>query len=208
MNHKKALVMATGGLDSTTLIYWIESKGIEAFPIFIDYEQHCASKELETLKKVVPEEIKKRIVVIELRNIFKNSRSRLITEADLWTESISDDDLFLPYRNLLLLTAAFSHAATNAFSYVYAGFINTNDVKEIDSTEAFLKSFQQISGSMGTVELITPFKNKNKKEIFETGLALGVPVLETYSCQAVSSLPCGACPNCVERQKALQELVW
>ena len=48
------LLLSSGGLDSTTLAYWLQERGIEVMPIFLDYGQHCVAKEWETVRQVLP----------------------------------------------------------------------------------------------------------------------------------------------------------
>lgn len=51
-----------------------------------------------------------------------------------------------------------------------------------------------------------PFRNFSKYEVAKLGIELQAPVGATFSCQASPDIPCGACPNCVDRLKALREL--
>lgn len=54
----KGVVLVSGGLDSTTLMYQFVAQNVEFVPLFINYGQHCANKEYGTLLKVVPEKYK------------------------------------------------------------------------------------------------------------------------------------------------------
>ena len=49
-----AILLCSGGLDSTTLAYWMRERDVEVVPIFFDYGQHCVETEWETLKCVLP----------------------------------------------------------------------------------------------------------------------------------------------------------
>jgi 7-cyano-7-deazaguanine synthase len=51
-----------------------------------------------------------------------------------------------------------------------------------------------------------PFRDMSKQQVAELALRLRVPVGSTFSCQVSSSVPCGVCPNCVERLAALSVL--
>ena len=135
-----SVLLASGGLDSTTLAYWLIDKKISFCPVFIDYGQHCAKTELETLKNVLPSEYAKNIEIINVSDVYKGSKSRLIDEANLWEEDVNYKDMYLPYRSLLLITVGSAFSQSKGYSYLYSAFINSNHAQEIDcSTEFFDK---------------------------------------------------------------------
>lgn len=197
--------MASGGLDSSVLAFWMDSNGYEVYPLFIDYGQHCAEKEISTLKKILPPHILDNLKTIRLEGIFRDSPSRLIKEADLWKDKISSDDITLPYRNILLLSAGAAFASSQGIHFLFAAFINSNHAKEIDATESFLKSVSLFMNEMGFgVSIEFPFRNMSKQEVAQKGLELNAPIAMSYSCQVNSKMHCGACPNCVDRLNAFE----
>jgi 7-cyano-7-deazaguanine synthase len=200
----QAVVMVSGGLDSTTVCYLLVREGIEVYPIFFDYGQHCAKTEWAKVQEVLP---KKALPPerLNISDLFKGSSSRMIQEADLWKEAVSDDDLYVPYRTMLFFAAAAARAQTLQVLNVYSGFINSNHAKEIDCSTAFMNGLEELSSGVGAVRFHAPFREKTKAEVVRQALELGVPIGRTFSCQASSSFPCGACPNCVERLNALVE---
>src|SRR6187455_894539 len=125
MENRNGILLASGGLDSTTMAYWLLEQKIDFVPLFINYGQHCAYTEYETLKKVLPESHIEKIEVIDISGIYKQSNSRFIQPANLWEDEINADDLYIPYRNVLLLTIGASFARTIGFSIVYSAFINS-----------------------------------------------------------------------------------
>lgn len=199
-----ALLLASGGLDSTTVAYQLASEGIETQPIFFDYGQHCVEMEWARVNEVLPPTMPPPHR-LNISDIFAGSSSRLIQEADLWHEEVKDDDLYVPYRTMFFFAAAAARAQTLGITKVYTGFINSNHAKEIDCTSEFMNALDGLSESIGPVRFISPFRYSSKAEVARRAVALGVPIGRTYSCQASSSFPCGACPNCVERLNALVE---
>ena len=201
---KRALVMVSGGLDSTTVCHLLINEGTEVYPIFFDYGQHCAETEWANVNEVLPSEVlpPERI---NLSDIFKGSTSRMIVEADLWTEVVVDDDLYIPYRTMLFFASAAARAQTVGILDVYSGFINSNHAKEIDCSTEFMNGLDELSVGVGTVRFHAPFGTSSKSDVVRKAVELGVPIGRTFSCQASSSFPCGACPNCVERLNALKE---
>lgn len=104
----KGVILVSGGLDSTTLMYQFVAQNVEFVPLFINYGQHCASKEYDTLLKVIPEKYKDKIETIDISSIFKYSKSKFIRPVDLWKDDIKAEDLYIPYRNVLLMTVCLS----------------------------------------------------------------------------------------------------
>ncbi|MAM73716.1 7-cyano-7-deazaguanine synthase [uncultured Tistrella sp.] len=201
---KKAVVMVSGGLDSTTVCYLLTKMDIKIQPIFFDYGQHCVEIEWKNVNELLPPEVL-RPERLNISDIFIGSRSRMIREADLWRESVSDDDLYLPYRTMLFFAVAAARAQTLGILDVYSGFINSNHAKEIDCSTEFMNGLDELSRGVGAVRFHAPFRKNTKADVIRRALELNVPIGRTFSCQASSSFPCGACPNCVERLKALAE---
>ena len=201
-----AFLLASGGLDSTTLAYWLADRGEDFVPVFVDYGQHCAQAELTTLRMVLPPELGAMICTIDISGVYRGSSSRLIVAPDLWRDDMAGDPLYLPYRNLLLLSAAAAFAQSNGAAKVFAGFINSNHAKEIDCSANFFGELARLLAEYGSVSIEMPFRDMSKLEIARLGLTLGVPLAETYSCQAAADVPCGACPNCVDRREALSKV--
>lgn len=201
---KEVLLLASGGLDSTTVGYQLAAAGVQVVPIFFDYGQHCLDIEWNRVNEVLPVDMQ-RPERFKISDIFQGSRSRLIHEADLWTEEVKDDDLYIPYRTLLFFAAAAARAQTVGILDVYTGFINSNHAKEFDCTAAFMNSLDGLTSSIGPVRFHSPFRYSSKVDVARAAAELGVPIGRTYSCQASAQFPCGACPNCVERLNALRE---
>lgn len=206
MEIKKGVILVSGGMDSTTLMYMFIHQNVEFIPLFIDYGQHCAKKEYNTLLSVIPDAYRNKIEMIDVSSIYKYSKSCFIVPADLWKDNIEAEDLYIPYRNVLLLTIAASYAQTIGESYVYSAFINSNHAKEIDCSSAFFDKLEGLLSEYGSVRIEMPFREMSKYEVAKLGIELQAPIGKTFSCQASPDVPCGACPNCVDRLKALKQI--
>ena len=206
MEIKKGIILVSGGMDSTTLMYLFVHQKVEFIPLFIDYGQHCAKKEYATLLSVIPDSYRDKIEVINVSSIYKQSKSRFIIPANLWEDNIKAEDLYIPYRNVLLLTIAASYAQTIGESYVYSAFINSNHAKEIDCSSAFFDKLEGLLSEYGSVKIKMPFRDMSKYEVARLGIELQAPIGKTFSCQASPDIPCGACPNCVDRLNALKQI--
>lgn len=201
---KKVMLLASGGLDSTTVAFGLHAEGADVSPLFFDYGQHCVETEWNRVNEVLPADMK-RPERVNLADLFRGSDSRLIVEADLWNDDVRDDELYIPYRTLLFYAAAAAKAQTLSILEVYTGFINSNHAKEIDCTAEFMNKLDGLTDTIGPVRFRSPFRYSSKTEVAQEAIRLGVPIGRTFSCQASSKLPCGACPNCVERLEALRQ---
>jgi 7-cyano-7-deazaguanine synthase len=202
-----ALLLCSGGLDSTTLAFWLRKRNIEIVPIFFDYGQHCVETEWATVKQVLPNSGVLPPVRMDVSAIFRGSKSRLIIEPDLWCDQVADNDLYVPYRTLLFFSIGAAVAQTRGLCDVYSGFINSNHAKELDCAAAFLNGIDALAENIGPVRFHLPFRNWSKAQVVKEAVQLGVSVGATYSCQLLSDTPCGACPNCVERLNAIEVAV-
>ncbi|MDX9917201.1 MAG: 7-cyano-7-deazaguanine synthase [Gudongella sp.] len=207
MEEFEGVLLASGGMDSTVLAYDLVKKGERIILLFLDYGQHCAEKELVTLRKVIPNLYKENLRVIKIGDVYKESNSRMILEANLWSDNIVADDLYLPYRNLLFLSIASAYAQSIGAKNVYSAFINSNHAKEIDCSMEFFTKLEILLEYYGSVKINMPYREMSKTDVAKLGLKLGAPIAETYSCQVNSQNPCGACPNCVDRIDAINALM-
>ena len=207
MNEIDSVLLASGGMDSTVLAYWLNERGQKFIPLFFQYGQHCCENELSTLKKMLNAEMLERLEVVDISGIYQPSQSRMIVEADLWQDNVTADDLYLPYRNLLFLSLGAAFAQARNCSKVYSAFINSNHAKEIDCSAEFFGRLGGIFSDFGAVEIVMPFRDMSKSEVAKIGIDLKLEIGRTYSCQVSSKTACGVCPNCVDRLEALENLV-
>ena len=207
MSAYDGVLLASGGMDSTVLAYDLANRKQNIILLFLDYGQHCKETEYETLKKVVPEVYRNNIRVIKIGDIYKESKSRMIVEANLWTDTVVADDLYLPYRNLLFLSIASAYAQSISVKNVYSAFINSNHAKEIDCSMEFFTKLESLLQTYGSIKINMPYRDMSKREVARLGIQLGAPVAATYSCQVNSKNPCGSCPNCVDKIDAINSLL-
>jgi len=201
----RAVLLSSGGLDSTTVAYWLVEEGMPFQPVFFDYGQHCVEKEWYTLRAVLPNsDLVAYPLRVDISQVYRNSTSRLISEADPWREHVEAEDLYIPYRTLLFFSASACIAQTQGMTLVYSGFINSNHAKELDCSAAFLNGLDALSRHVGPVRFEMPFRKWSKADVVRAAMTMGVPIGKTYSCQLFSDVPCGACPNCVERLDAIK----
>lgn len=214
--NKKAVVLHSGGLDSTTALYLAISKGFEVYTISFDYGQRHR-KELETAEKVA-----------KLANVKEHQVARI--NLDAWGGSaLTDLDIdipkykeeakeipvtYVPARNMIFLSVAASYAETIGARDIFIGVSQVDYSGYVDCREVFIKAMENAI-NLGTVAAVeknspmkvhAPFLHITKAEEIKIGLALNVPYEHTWSCYKGEEKPCMVCDSCMLRMKAFKEI--
>jgi 7-cyano-7-deazaguanine synthase len=215
----KAVVLLSGGLDSTTVLAIAKTAGYETYALSFSYGQRH-SWELECARKVAADSGVKdhRIAQIDLR-VFGGSaltadigvpKGRSLEEM---SESIPVT--YVPARNTIFLSFALAWAEVLGSSDIFIG-VNALDYSGYpDCRPEFIEAFERMANlatkagveSRLNLKIHTPLISLSKSEIISKGLALGVNYGLTSSCYdpSPSGEPCGVCDSCLLRQKGFRE---
>ncbi|MEE3449849.1 MAG: 7-cyano-7-deazaguanine synthase QueC [Acutalibacteraceae bacterium] len=216
---KKALVLFSGGVDSTTcLALATERFGKDnVTALSVSYGQKH-TKELEAARKIA-EYYGVKQIEIDLSKIFESSNCSLLkhSTAEIPHSSYADQQkdsenqpvsTYVPFRNGLFIACAASIAIANDCSYLYYGAHRDDSAGNAypDCSEEFNTAMNTavFEGSGKQLEIIAPFIDKSKKDIVAVGLSLNVPYKLTWSCYEGGSTPCGKCGTCIDRKKAFE----
>ena len=216
---KKALVLCSGGVDSTTLLALaVERYGAEnVYALSIFYGQKH-DRELEAAKQVARYYgVEQRF--LDLAPIFAESDCSLLAAssaqiphetyaAQLANESDAPVSTYVPFRNGLFLSAAASVALSKNCSVIYYGAHHDDAAGNAypDCSEEFVNAMNHsiVLGSGGDVRIEAPFVRWNKAQIVAEGLRLQVPYQLTWSCYEGGDKPCGKCGTCLDRIRAFE----
>lgn len=215
---KNALVLTSGGVDSTTaLALAIEKYGKDhVIALSISYGQKH-SKEIEAAKAVAQHYGVEQLF-LDLGLIFQYSNCSLLQQS---TEEIPEESYaeqikktggetpvstYVPFRNGLFLSAASSIALSRDCEVIYYG-AHADDAAGFaypDCSPVFNNAMNTAiyEGSGHQLRIEAPFVNKNKSDIVGIGLKLGVPYELTWSCYEGGDKPCGKCGTCIDRAAA------
>ncbi len=213
----KALVLFSGGLDSSTcLALAIEKYGKEnVLALSISYGQKH-SKEINAARAVA-EYYGTELVSLDLAPIFEGSDCALlegsnqaIPKGDYANQLVSSDgkpvSTYVPFRNGLFLSCAASVALSRGCGVIYYG-VHSDDAAgsaypdcSSDFNDHMSKAIS--IGSAQQLKVVAPFVDRTKADVVAQGLRLGVPYELTWSCYEGNDKPCGCCGTCIDRAKA------
>jgi 7-cyano-7-deazaguanine synthase len=189
-----AILLLSGGIESTTLLHQLARAGEQTQALFIDYGQRAAPLERRAAEDHC-EPLGVELVALDLARVgaaFRRSQDRKA-------------HVPLPHRNLVALSLGLSYATNLGARGVYLA-VNHGDALEYPSaSHAFLAQFRLICGLLGGVELRTPYVSLGKHEVVRRGVELGVDYDTTYSCLLGHPVHCGRCPQCRKRRAAFRE---
>lgn len=215
---KRAVVLISGGLDSTTCLAMAKAKGFEPVCLAVAYGQRHAV-ELEQAKKVAAAMgvTDFRVVSIDLRQV---GGSALTADIEVPKDRPSDEMshgipvTYVPARNALFLSLALGLAEVVGSADIYIG-VNAVDYSGYpDCRPEFIQSFESmanlatkagVEGARFTVH--APLSGLTKADIIREGVKLGVDYGLTHSCYDpdTQGRACGRCDSCVLRKKGFEE---
>lgn len=215
---KPAVILLSGGLDSTTVLAIAKSQGYDPYALSFRYGQRHAV-ELESAGRVAAAQGVQRHVIadIDLR-VFGGSSltSDIAVPKHDAADELSDEipSTYVPARNTIFLSFALAYAETVGAQDIFIG-VNALDYSGYpDCRPEYIAAFQHMANlatkaGVGGQQLTihTPLITLTKAEIIATGLALGVDYGLTSSCYDpdASGNPCGHCDSCLLRLKGFAE---
>ena len=217
-NPRKALVLLSGGIDSTTCaVLACKEFGPEnVLALSLIYGQKHV-KEIEAAKNVVQHLGIQEHIIHHLPDIFKGGGSTLI-DPDQPNPETSYDELsrtqgvsptYVPFRNANMLSVATTISLVQGVDTIFYG-PHAEDARNWaypDCTPEFNGAMASAIyiGSYMKVRLVTPLQWFTKSEVIALGVKLGAPFELTWSCYNGFEKSCGVCPTCVGRLHAFKE---
>lgn len=203
---KDSLIVFSGGMDSTTMLYEYQER--IALAVTFDYGSlqnaeerkfavmHCARLGIKHI--VVPLDF--------MRRHFKSAL--LSSPDDIPTDEYNESNMkstVVPFRNGIMLSVAAGIAESNGLGRVMIANHSGDHAVYPDCRPGFVKAMSEAvrNGTYNAVEVFAPYTNIDKAAIARRGLGLGLDYSETYSCYKGGKVHCGVCATCRERRAAL-----
>ena len=205
---KDTILILSGGMDSTTLLYDYQDRIALAVSFFygsnhnareIPFAQlHCRRLGIEHL-------------TIPLDFMQRYFRSSLLSGADDIPEgSYADENMqstVVPFRNGIMLSVAVGMAESRGLGFVMMANHGGDHAIYPDCRPEFIEAMDAAmrAGTYVNVEIAAPYTNLSKADLVRRGAALGIDYGHTYSCYRGGEKHCGTCGTCTERKEAFRE---
>ena len=213
---KKAVILLSGGLDSTTCLAYASSKGYDCYALSFDYGQKHHS-ELNAAKKIAKKyNVKKHeIITLSIGNLGGSALTDDTLNIPNHNELNKGIPLtYVPARNTIMLSIALGWAEILDADFIFIGVSSVDYSGYPDCRPQYIKAFGEMAnlatkrGVEGNgIQIETPLLYLSKAETNKLGLSLRVDYSETVSCYKATDdgLACGKCDSCYLRKKGFED---
>ena len=204
----KTVAVASGGMDSSALCYYLADRSELGLIVSVDYGQRHA-KELLSAKKIA-NHLNTPHIILDLKSLGAQlGGSALTDDIDVPHGHYAHENMkvtVVPNRNMILLAATGGVAVANNMSKIATAVHAGDHYVYPDCRPEFTKSCSQTlslaTAGFGDIEIAAPFVDITKADIAKIGNDLGVPWQDTWTCYEGGEVHCGRCATCVERIEA------
>lgn len=207
MNNNVILTLS-GGLDSATVLALAYKNKKNINVLTVNYGQKNWKKEIENVKKLCEIYKVDNLKILDFTWLGELGDSAL-TDININLKSTNDTKLYVPFRNTLILSACVAWAEVIDCNLILTGSIDGNEETICpDNTPQYYKNLNDLilEATKKKIKVVAPLINLNKTQVLKLALDLGVPLVNTWSCVASDSIPCGKCFSCVDRYLAFKSL--
>ncbi|MCS6305382.1 MAG: 7-cyano-7-deazaguanine synthase QueC [Nitrospira sp.] len=213
----RAVILASGGLDSTVAAAVARRDGYALHLLTIAYQQRHAVEVERSRQVATALEAHQHVVIdVDLRTIGGSALTGDLSVPKQRTESERNQEVpvtYVPGRNLIFLSLAAAYAEALGASILYFGANVIDYAGYPDCRPGFIKAVEAAlqegtkAGMQGkSIEIRTPLLRMTKAEIIRLGLALNVPFHLTHSCyDPIGPIACGQCDSCLIRKRGFAE---
>ena len=216
---KKAVVLLSGGLDSTTALAIAKKEGFDVYALSFDYGQRHRI-ELERAKQIAKklDVIDHQIINIDLRQFGGSALTDSIDVPTHREEKIVSEEIpvtYVPARNTIFLSLGLAYAEVNNAPHIFLG-VNAVDYSGYpDCRPEFIEAFEKLANlatktsveGKEKLKIHTPLIQLTKAKIILKGIELDVDYSLTYSCYKPEKggKACGICDSCQLRLRGFNE---
>ncbi|MET0156209.1 MAG: 7-cyano-7-deazaguanine synthase QueC [Rickettsiales bacterium] len=221
-SSRRAVLLLSGGLDSSTVLGHLAAGGYEVYALSLNYGQRDAF-ELESARRVVAHYadcVKEHSVMASGLGALGGSA---LTDFSLSVPKRREMDMesapislsYVPARNTIFLSYALALAETRKAYDIFIGANHIDYSGYPDCRPEYLDAFETMANlaladtveNRGKIRVIAPLLRMNKAQIVEYGTRLGVPYALTHSCYSpyATGAPCGECDSCLLRRKGFEK---
>lgn len=203
----KTILVFSGGMDSTTLLYELRAFGDEILCLSFNYGQRH-KKELNCAKNIC-RELKVPHKIIDIKNLKTLMGGSALTAGVAVPKGRYKGKTMratvVPNRNMIFLALAIAQAVSAKYDRVAIAVHASDHAIYPDCRPEFIKKMNEVSkiANYKSVRIYAPFLKMTKRQIAKLGQKLGIDYSKTWTCYCGLARPCGKCGACTERQQAL-----
>lgn len=214
---KKAVILLSGGLDSSTVLAFAKNQAFDCYPISFNYGQRH-SVELVAAKKVINFFGIKTHKIINLSNDMFGSSALTNNSIDVPVYNKENTDIpitYVPARNTIFLSIALGYAEHVGAHDIFLGISEVDYSGYPDCRPEFIHAFETLAnlatkeGVNGNkIKIHSPLLHLSKAQTIQLGIANGVDYSLTISCYSANTLTgaaCGQCDSCTYRKKGFEQ---
>ncbi len=210
--NARAVVLFSGGLDSTTCLYWAKSQFKDVVAISFGYGQRHNSELVASQNIANSLGVHHRIIDIDLKSLGGSALTDNDIDVPDYQDHTADDSVpitYVPARNTIFLSYALAVAEVMEASHIIIGVSSVDYSGYPDCRPDYIDAFERmanlapVAGRSGKpLSIIAPLQALSKAQTLELGLSLGVDYAQTVSCYKAdkAGLACGVCDSCVLRR--------
>ena len=211
---KKAVILFSGGLDSTTCLALAKSEGLDCYALSFDYGQRHQI-ELNSAKKIASHfNVKHKIINIPIGQFGGSALTDDTLNIPDYKDSNEIPITYVPARNTIFLSFALAWAEVLQAKDIYIGVSSVDYSGYPDCRPEFIQAFQKLANlatkigvEEGNIKLHSPLSQLSKAETIKLGIGLGVDYGMTVSCYQANEagFACGKCDSCTLRKKGFAD---
>ncbi|GAA0199003.1 7-cyano-7-deazaguanine synthase QueC [Kangiella japonica] len=215
---KRAVILLSGGLDSTTVLAMAKDQGYECYTMSFNYGQRTVA-ELKAAKAVstqfgAKKHIEVKLDMTEIGGSALTDHDIDVPVGDAIAEEADIPVTYVPARNTVFLSIALGWAEVLEARHIFVGVNSVDYSGYPDCRPEFIQAFEDMAnlatkaGVEGRkVHIEAPLSDMTKAQIIAAGVALGVDYQQTVSCYMSDDdgRACGECDSCILRRKGFEE---
>lgn len=212
----RAIILLSGGLDSTTCLAYAQSLNYECYALSFFYNQKQKS-ELTAATNIAKEFQVVQHQIIDITSITALQSTSLVDEhikVEDYSGANTIPNTYVPARNTILLSIALGYAEVTNANHIFIGASHIDYSGYPDCRPEYFDAFTKLANLatckavMGEKIIIeTPLLNLSKAETIKLGMSLGVDYSKTVTCYRAdkNGMACGTCDSCYHRKKGFKD---